>query len=95
MSERIRLDKWLWQARFFKTRALAAQAIEAGGVRLNGRPATKAHQLVAAEDHLTLPLGPRVLALRVLALGRRRGPAEEARRLYAEIPATNPPEVKG
>ena len=95
MSDSIRLDKWLWHARFFKTRAVATKAIEAGGMRIDGRPVIKAHQAIAVEEVLTLPLGPKVLALRVLALGQRRGPAAEARRLYAEIPATNPPVLKG
>jgi len=95
VNEKLRLDKWLWHARFFKTRALAARAIEAGGFRLNGRPVTKTHQGVGVGDSLTLMLGPKIVALRVLALGTRRGPADEARRLYGEVPATNQPQCKG
>lgn len=95
MTETLRLDKWLWHARFFKTRALAARAIDAGGIRLNGQPAGKAHRAVSVGDTLTLPLGPRVLAVRVLALGLRRGPASEARRLYADLDATIPRKLEG
>ena len=79
----LRLDKWLWQARFFKSRALASKVCEGGGVRLNGSPVTKAHQLVRIGDQLTFPQGPRTVALTISALGTRRGPASEAQGLYA------------
>lgn len=82
MNETLRLDKWLWHARFFKSRALASKAVESGGFRLNGRPATKAHQPIAIGDTLTFPLGPKIVVLTVSALGERRGPAVEARSLY-------------
>lgn len=83
----IRLDKWLFQARLFKTRGLAAARIEGGGVRLNGRPCRKAGHVLRIGDQLTLPAHGRVMELRVLALGDRRGPASEARLLYQDLAA--------
>lgn len=82
----LRIDKWLWQARFFKTRALAARVCEKGVVRLNRRPVDRAHATVRAGDVLTVPLvGGAVRVVRIVALGERRGPAPEARTLYEEI----------
>jgi ribosome-associated heat shock protein Hsp15 len=81
----IRLDKWLWQARFCKTRALAAQLIAAGAVRVNAVPVGKPATLVRVGDGLSFARGGRVHAVRVLALGTRRGPAPEARTLYADL----------
>ncbi len=81
----LRLDKWLWHARFVKTRGLGADQAEAGRVRLNGQPALKAHQNVRIGDVLTLSLGPKVRVVRVLGLGERRGPAPEAQSLYEDI----------
>ena len=84
----LRLDKWLWQARFYKTRSLAAQVCARGIVRLNRRAVDRAHAAVRPGDVLTLPLaGGRVRVVRVLALGERRGPATEARLLYEEVEA--------
>jgi ribosome-associated heat shock protein Hsp15 len=85
VSAGLRLDKWLWHARFFKTRSLAAKFCETGRMRVNGEPTQKAHYQVRAGDVLTFPLGPNVRVLRVLALGERRGPAPEARALYEEV----------
>ena len=81
----IRLDKWLFQARLFKTRGLAMARIEGGGVRLNGRPCRKAGHVLRIGDQLTVPTPGRIIALRVLALGDRRGPASEARLLYQDL----------
>lgn len=83
---RIRLDKWLWQARLFKTRSLAAAAVGAGGLRLNGQPLDKPGRLVGPGDVLTLRLPQGVRVLRIAACGTRRGPAPEAATLYGEIP---------
>lgn len=80
-----RLDKWLWCARFFKTRALAANACNEGRLRLGGRVIQKAHHSVKAGDVLTFPLGPHIRVIRILALGLRRGPAPEARTLYEDL----------
>jgi ribosome-associated heat shock protein Hsp15 len=81
----MRLDKWLWHARFFKTRTLAARSIEKSRCRLDGRVTDKPHASVAPGMVLTFARGPRVCVVRVRALGERRGPALEARSLYDEI----------
>ena len=93
---RIRLDKWLHHARFWKTRSAAAEAVAGGKLRLNGRRVTKPAQPVGAGDTLTFVLAGRVRVVRVRALGLRRGPATEARALYDELddaagPETAPP----
>ena len=84
---RIRIDKWLWQARFFKTRVLAALAVSGGHLRLNGAPMGKPGHAVGPGDVLTFPQGNQVRVVRILACGSRRGPAAEARGLYDEIGA--------
>lgn len=82
---RLRLDKWLWFARFFKTRSLAAKVCASGAVRVAGAPVTKAHHAVKPGDVLTFPQGRHIRVIRVTALGSRRGPAEEARTLYEDL----------
>jgi ribosome-associated heat shock protein Hsp15 len=77
-----RIDKWLFHARFYRTRALAQAAASAGKVRLNGVRVEKPAQTLKPGDILTLSRGGEVMALRVLALAERRGPAPEAKRLY-------------
>ena len=81
----LRLDKWLWQARFFKTRALAAELAERRKIRINRLVITKPHYRVRPGDVLTFPQGRTVRVVRVLALGTRRGPASEAQTLYEEV----------
>lgn len=81
----IRLDKWLWQARFFKSRTLASRLCAEGRVRIGGRVVDKAHHPVRVGDVLTFPQARTVRAVRVLALGTRRGPPAEARRLYDDL----------
>lgn len=81
---RQRLDKWLWIARVVRTREAAAGLVESGHVRLNGQKTLKSGHAVKPGDVLTLVLHARVRVLRILELGERRGPAEEARRLYSE-----------
>ena len=81
-----RLDLWLWSARFFKTRALAAAAVEAGRVELNGQR-TKRGKPVQHGDQLHIRLGPYLHHITVLGLARRRGPPAEAATLYQEDPA--------
>jgi ribosome-associated heat shock protein Hsp15 len=78
----IRIDKWLWHARFYKTRPLAQAAAASGRLRLNGQRVEKASTGVGAGDVLTVVHGNKILAVRVCAIGARRGPAEEARLLY-------------
>ncbi|UYN94776.1 MAG: RNA-binding S4 domain-containing protein [Enhydrobacter sp.] len=81
----MRLDKWLWHARFFKTRGLAARHVERSRFRLDGRVTDKPHATVAPGMVLTFALGSRVRVVRIRALGERRGPAPEAQTLYDEI----------
>lgn len=81
----MRLDKWLWHARFFKTRTLAARHVEKSRCRIDGRAVEKPHAAVAPGMVLTFALGPHVKVVRIMALGERRGPAPEARTLYEEI----------
>ena len=84
-----RIDVWLWRARFFKTRSLAAHIVEGGGVRLSRggarAPIDKPSRAVRPGDVLTFAQGPRWLAVKVEALGARRGPAPEARGLYSVL----------
>jgi ribosome-associated heat shock protein Hsp15 len=84
---RLRLDKWLWQARFFKGRDLAAETVLSGHLRLNGQHCRKPGHAVQPGDVLTFPQGDRIRVIRVLALGERRGPAGEAARLYDDLDA--------
>jgi len=81
-----RLDKWLFHARFYRTRPLAQAAAEAGRVRLNGIKVEKPGHALKPGDVLTLgrggPKGGQVIAVRVLSLAERRGPPTEARALY-------------
>lgn len=84
-SQDLRLDKWLWQARFFKTRTLAATVASKGKVRVNRMLVTKPHYKVRPGDVLTFAQGREIRVVRVLALGERRGPATEARTLYEDI----------
>jgi len=79
----VRLDKWLWAARFFKTRALAAQAVEGGKVEVNGDRPKRARSLQVG-DEIRVRLGPYEHTITVRALSARRGPAVEAARLYEE-----------
>lgn len=80
-----RLDKWLWHARFFKTRSAAAAIVSGGAVRLDGEPCSKPHRAVGAGDTLTFPQGRRVRVVRLLAVADRRGPAPEAQALYEDL----------
>jgi ribosome-associated heat shock protein Hsp15 len=77
-----RLDKWLFHARFYRTRTLAQAAAAAGRVRLNGIKVDKPGHVVKPGDVITLGKGAQVVVVRVVALAERRGPATEARALY-------------
>lgn len=94
VDEKLRLDKWLWHARFFKTRSLASTVCRGGKVRLNGHHVTKASATVSADDILTFPRGDTVLVVKVLALGSRRGPAPEAQELYEDLTPPAVPQEK-
>ena len=84
-EDRQRLDKWLWFARFAKTRTLAAKLVGAGYVRVNGQRVDQAAKAVAVGDVLTLALARTTAVVRVEALGERRGPASEAQALYTDL----------
>jgi ribosome-associated heat shock protein Hsp15 len=83
----MRLDKWLWVARFFKTRSLAQQAVAGGRVQLNGDRTKPAHE-VKANDMVVVRVGDWRWEVKVRALSDRRGPAAEARKLYEETEAS-------
>jgi len=80
-----RLDKWLWHARFYKTRSLATAAVTGGKVKLGGERVKPAH-VVREGDRLTLTLGQQTLDIDVLAIPVRRGPASEAQASYIQTP---------
>ncbi|SES15494.1 heat shock protein Hsp15 [Tranquillimonas rosea] len=82
---RIRLDKWLYFARFFKTRALAAKVVTAGQVRVNATRVSKPSRSVGPGDVLTFPQARAVRVVRIRAAGERRGPAPEAQTLYEDL----------
>ncbi|MCC6000936.1 MAG: RNA-binding S4 domain-containing protein [Pararhodobacter sp.] len=87
----IRLDKWLWHVRAFKSRSLAAQAVAAGRMRLNGQLVSKPAQAMRPGDVLTFVIGDRVRVLCMIAPGTRRGPATEAATLYDDLSPPPPP----
>ena len=91
-----RIDKWLWHARFFKTRTLAGKFAAAGGVRLRrgdrSDRVAKSSAAVRTGDILTFCLGDRVRVIEILAIAARRGPAAGAQRLYADHSPPNPPQ---
>lgn len=82
-EETIRIDKWLWAARFFKTRALAAEAIKGGHVHVEGTR-VKPARMVHVGDRLSIRKGIYEFVVHVCAVTARRGPAAEARQLYEE-----------
>lgn len=88
-AEKLRLDKWLWFARFFKTRTLAASIVGGGNVRINGTLAYKRSATITPGDVLTFPKDDHIRVIQIDALGERRGPAPEAQALYTDL---SPPE---
>jgi ribosome-associated heat shock protein Hsp15 len=80
-----RLDKWLWCARFFKSRALATKLVSAGRVRLSGKVIVKSSQLIRKGDVLTFPQGGFIRVVKVLFLAARRGPSPEAQLLFEDL----------
>ena len=82
-DESLRIDKWLWAARFFKTRSLAAKAVDGGRVRVNGEGAKPSRNLKPG-DELAIRLGELEWVVEVIALSRQRGPAARAALLYIE-----------
>ena len=89
-EDRQRLDKWLWFARFAKTRSLAAKLVTDGFVRVNGGRVENAAKGVAVGDVLTVAVARTTAVVRIEALGARRGPAPEARTLYRELDRDHP-----
>lgn len=87
-SPKLRLDKWLWAARFFKTRALATEAVEGGRVKLNGQRTKPAHA-VKVGDEVAITIGEYTWDVTVLQLSSQRGAAPVARALYEESEASH------
>ncbi len=90
-QQKLRLDKWLFAARFFKSRELASAHVIEGHLRLNGQPCAKPAHGVGVGDVLTFVQGNRVRVIRISALAARRGPAVAAQSLYVDIDAAVPP----
>jgi ribosome-associated heat shock protein Hsp15 len=82
-TDKLRIDKWLWAARFFKTRSLAADAVEGGKVLVNGTR-VKPAKAIAPQDMLEIRVGKFRYEVAVLGLSNKRGPAAEAQKLYRE-----------
>ena len=90
MDEPLRIDKWLWYARFFKSRALASRMVSSGRLRINGEAVSKPHRHVVPEQVLVFPQGEVVRTIKVIALATRRGPASEAQSLYEDLDPPQP-----
>lgn len=88
-ADRLRVDKWLWHARFFKSRTLASKVVTAGRLRVNREVTKKSGFLVKPGDVLTFSKGAEIRVIEIVALGSRRGPASEAQTLYRDL---SPPE---
>ena len=84
-TARLRLDKWLWFARFFKTRTRATAACTQKRIQLDGVVVSKANLTIKPGQIVTFEQGSERRVVQVIALGQRRGPAEEAQRLYVEL----------
>ncbi len=83
--DKLRIDKWLWHARFFRTRALAAELAGSGRLRINSERSSRPSHQVRPGDVLTFPQGDRIRVIRIEALSARRGPAAEAQALYTDL----------
>ena len=89
-GETLRLDKLLWFARLAPTRAVAQERIATGHIRLNGRRVERSAHPIRTGDRLTLPMGQSVLAIEIVTLPHRRGPALEAQTCYRTLDALTP-----
>jgi ribosome-associated heat shock protein Hsp15 len=87
----LRLDKWLWFARFFKTRSLATKYVQSGKLRVNTVTVAKPHYSLRVGDVLTFPMRSGIKVVKILELGQRRGPAPEAQALYEDLSPPPPP----
>ena len=90
-SAPVRLDKWLWYARFFKTRSLATKLILSGKLRINGAVTSKPHRQAQIGQVLTFSQGPYIRVIRINEIGKCRGPAAEAATLYTDL---DPPQAR-
>lgn len=81
-----RIDTWLWAARFFKTRTLAAAAIEGGKIKINGQPCKKSGKFIRSGDEISIERGESRWIVRVFGLSKQRGSATVAQALYSESP---------
>jgi len=88
-----RLDRWLWFARFFKSRTLAASVVSAGKVRVNAERVAKPSHTVRPGDILTFPAAKQVRVIKIVELGSRRGPAPEAQALYEDQAPPQPRKI--
>jgi ribosome-associated heat shock protein Hsp15 len=95
MTDTIRLDKWLWYSRLFKSRSLAAKHCQGGKIRINRQVTRKASAPVHVGDVLTFPQRDRIRVIEILELGTRRGPAAEARLLYNDLSPEPPAKAGG
>ncbi|MGB0755098.1 MAG: RNA-binding S4 domain-containing protein [Candidatus Puniceispirillaceae bacterium] len=86
----LRLDKWLWYARFFKTRSAASKMISSGKLRIDGALVNKPHRAVQIGHVYTFAQGPHIRVIKVLGLATRRGPAPEAALLYEDMAPIEP-----
>jgi ribosome-associated heat shock protein Hsp15 len=85
----IRVDKWLWYARFLKSRSIASRFVSDGNLRIDGERSTKPSRAVKPGEVLTFPQGQHIRVIKILEIGTRRGPAPEAQALYEDL---SPPE---
>ena len=85
MTEKIRLDTWLWYARFYKSRSLSSKAILSGKLRINSNKIAKPATKVKTNDVLTLNYVNEIRIIQIQSLGSRRGPASEAQSLYIDL----------
>ena len=92
-APKIRIDKWLWHARLFKSRRLAANAVEAG-IRIDGTRVTRPSRTVQPGNTLTFAQSRRIRVIKVLAIGNRRGPAPEAQALYDDLTPPEEPQTQ-
>jgi len=91
----IRVDKWLWYARFLKSRSLASRFVSDGNLRIDGERSAKPSRTVKPGDVLTFPQGAHIRVIKILDIGKRRGPAPEAQALYEDLaPPEHKPRVK-
>ncbi|KQI71024.1 tRNA synthetase RNA-binding protein [Loktanella sp. 5RATIMAR09] len=91
----IRLDKWLWHARFFKSRSLAAGVVTSGKVRVDSQPVSKPARAIGPGNVLTFVQAQETKVVRVVACGERRGPAPEAQALYEDLTPVPKPRPTG